>query len=82
MYNCKRSYVCVIQEIEQNSALGRNEYEKKSIFGTHKIASIDETYALASDIAGELEGGEVILLEGDLGAGKPLLQKVLQRLWA
>lgn len=79
MYNCKRSYVCVIQEIEQNSALGRNEYEKKSIFGTHKIASIDETYALASDIAGELEGGEVILLEGDLGAGKTTFTKGLAK---
>ena len=53
--------------------------KKRSIFGTHKIASIDETYALASDIAGELEGGEVILLEGDLGAGKTTFTKGLAK---
>lgn len=53
--------------------------KKKSVFGTHKIANIDETYALASEIANELEGGEVILLEGDLGAGKTTFTKGLAK---
>ena len=53
--------------------------KKTSVFGTHKIESVDDTYALASDIAQELQGGEVILLEGDLGAGKTTFTKGLAK---
>ena len=53
--------------------------KKTSVFGTHKIESVDDTYALASDIAHELQGGEVILLEGDLGAGKTTFTKGLAK---
>lgn len=53
--------------------------KKKSIFGTHEIGSVEETYALASDVAEQLHGGETILLEGDLGAGKTTFTKGLAK---
>lgn len=53
--------------------------KKTSVFGTHKIESVDDTYALASEIVQELQGGEVILLEGDLGAGKTTFTKGLAK---
>ena len=34
------------------------------------IKNIEETKKLANDFAAELKGGEVVLLNGDLGAGK------------
>lgn len=34
------------------------------------VASLGQTELLAADLAGRLRGGEVIVLEGDLGAGK------------
>ncbi len=43
------------------------------------VHSVEETYALASRIADELEGGEVILLNGDLGAGKTTFTKGLAK---
>lgn len=46
---------------------------------TQIVHSIEETYALASSIADELEGGEVILLNGDLGAGKTTFTKGLAK---
>ena len=39
--------------------------------------STEETYALAQKIAQELNGGEVILLNGTLGAGKTTFTKGL-----
>ncbi|MBR2350058.1 MAG: tRNA (adenosine(37)-N6)-threonylcarbamoyltransferase complex ATPase subunit type 1 TsaE [Clostridia bacterium] len=39
--------------------------------------STEETYALAQKIAQELKGGEVILLNGTLGAGKTTFTKGL-----
>lgn len=49
------------------------------IEGTHKVRSIDDTYKLASQLADTLCGGEVILLNGDLGAGKTTFTKGLAK---
>jgi len=35
-----------------------------------KVVGLEETKKLASSFAAELKGGEVVLLNGDLGAGK------------
>lgn len=35
-----------------------------------KVKSLEETKNIANDFAAELKGGEVVLLNGDLGAGK------------
>lgn len=80
MYNSERTYVRIIQTSEQNSALGRHEYEKShDVFGKHTVKNIEETYALAKQIASTLKGGEVILLSGDLGAGKTTFTKGLAK---
>ncbi len=39
--------------------------------------SLEETYALATEIASRLEGGEALLLNGTLGAGKTTFTKGL-----
>jgi tRNA threonylcarbamoyladenosine biosynthesis protein TsaE len=39
--------------------------------------SADETFGLAKRIGGQLKGGEVFLLRGDLGAGKTVFAKGL-----
>ncbi len=49
------------------------------IYGEHKIADIDGTYALAAKIADILDGGEIILLDGELGAGKTTFTKGLAK---
>lgn len=38
--------------------------------GSFEVGSIEETWALARRLAAELRPGDVICLEGDLGAGK------------
>ena len=38
--------------------------------GVFEVASVEETWELAKRLAGELKPGDVICLEGDLGAGK------------
>ena len=44
--------------------------------------SVEDTYALARKIAERLKGGEVILLNGNLGAGKTTFTKGLAKgLW-
>lgn len=53
--------------------------KKESVFGQHTVKSIDETYALAGELASELVGGEIILLNGDLGAGKTTFTKGLAK---
>ncbi len=53
---------------------------KKSVEGlngAHLTRSVKETYALADRVAEELEGGEIILLDGELGAGKTTFTKGL-----
>ena len=39
------------------------------------VHSIEETHNIAKQIADKLEGGEIILLNGDLGAGKTTFTK-------
>ncbi len=50
-----------------------------NLFSANAVCSVEETYALAAKIADTLEGGEIILLEGDLGAGKTTFTKGLAR---
>ena len=38
--------------------------------GTYEVKSVEETWALARELAKELKPGDVVCLEGDLGAGK------------
>ena len=38
--------------------------------GSFEVQSVEETWALATQVAAELKAGDVICLEGDLGAGK------------
>lgn len=47
----------------------------ESIFGEFVCASPEETFALGEKFAGNLQGGETILLRGGLGAGKTLFVK-------
>ncbi len=52
---------------------------QRGIKGEHKVKNIDDTYALASRIADTLSGGEILLLSGDLGAGKTTFTKGLAK---
>lgn len=56
-----------------------NEKEESSVTGVFKVANVEETYALAEKLATTLVGGEVILLDGDLGAGKTTFTKGLAK---
>jgi len=47
------------------------------ITGELTSGSTEETFALAKQIGEQLEGGEVFLLKGDLGAGKTVFAKGL-----
>ena len=38
--------------------------------GTYEVGSVEETWELARKLAGELKAGDIVCLEGDLGAGK------------
>ncbi len=38
--------------------------------GSFEVQSVEETWALAQQISAELQPGDVLCLEGDLGAGK------------
>ena len=49
----------------------------ESWFGEFITRSARETFALAELIGGQLRGGEVFLLKGDLGAGKTIFAKGL-----
>lgn len=51
--------------------------KQKSIAGTYTVHSAEETRALARRLADELEGGETIVLSGELGAGKTTFTKGL-----
>ena len=47
--------------------------------GTYETDSVQATEALASELAGELRGGECVALNGDLGAGKTQFVRGLVR---
>ncbi len=51
----------------------------ESVFGAHIVKKERDTYALAARLADELDGGEIILLSGDLGAGKTTFTKGLAK---
>jgi len=38
--------------------------------GSYEVSSVEETWALAKKFAATLRPGDVVCLEGDLGAGK------------
>ena len=38
--------------------------------GVFEVSSVEETWALAKELAKELKPGDIVCLEGDLGAGK------------
>lgn len=58
---------------------GTSMKKSHDVFGKHTVKNIEETYALAKQIASTLKGGEVILLSGDLGAGKTTFTKGLAK---
>ena len=49
--------------------------------GLFEVSSVEETWELARRFAQELSPGDVVCLEGDLGAGKTTLIKLLTRLY-
>lgn len=51
--------------------------EPETYFGEFITHSPDETFALARGLGEQLKGGEVFLLEGELGAGKTVFAKGL-----
>ena len=54
----------------------RNQ-ETETYFGEFITHSVEETIALTKSIGEQLKGGEVLLLKGDLGAGKTVFAKGL-----
>lgn len=52
---------------------------KINIYGKHNVKTVEQTYALSEKLASTLDGGEVILLNGDLGAGKTTFTKGLAK---
>jgi tRNA threonylcarbamoyladenosine biosynthesis protein TsaE len=51
--------------------------EPETYFGEFTTHSPEETFALASSIGEQLNGGEIFLLRGELGAGKTVFAKGL-----
>lgn len=45
--------------------------------GSFEVGSVEETWALAREFANELKAGDVVCLEGDLGAGKTTFTQAL-----
>lgn len=60
-----------------NGESWRKKVEEKFVGGVFVVKSVEETYDLAEKLADTLKGGEIILLNGDLGAGKTTFTKGL-----
>jgi tRNA threonylcarbamoyladenosine biosynthesis protein TsaE len=59
------------------SELETQNPEPETYFGEFITRSAEETFGLAKRIGEQLKGGEVLLLTGDLGAGKTVFAKGL-----
>jgi tRNA threonylcarbamoyladenosine biosynthesis protein TsaE len=63
--------------VDTSSQSETENQKPESYFGEFVTSSADETFALAMRIGEHLKGGEVLLLKGDLGAGKTVFAKGL-----
>ncbi len=52
---------------------------QKCVYARHTACTLEETAALASELASTLTGGEIIILNGELGAGKTTFTKGLAK---
>ena len=50
--------------------------------GSFEVQSVEETWRLAAELARELKPGDVLCLEGELGAGRRLLRRGSPMRWA
>lgn len=53
----------------------RTSHNRKNLSGSHVCPTPEDTFILGERLGESLAGGEVILLSGNLGAGKTLLTK-------
>ncbi len=51
------------------------QLDEKKVFARHTVVGLEETATLAKEFADTLTGGEIILLNGELGAGKTTFTK-------
>lgn len=58
---------------------GHSMKKQTGISGTYESSDIEDTYSIAAMVEKTLNGGEIILLEGDLGAGKTTFTKGLAK---
>lgn len=63
--------------VDSSSEPETRNQKRESSFGEFITRSAEETFELARGIGEHLEGGEVFLLSGDLGAGKTVFAKGL-----
>lgn len=61
------------------TSMKKHDEEVEILSGEYKVGSVEETYSLAEKLANTLVGGEIILLDGDLGAGKTTFTKGLAK---
>jgi len=58
---------------------GTSLKKEEKVFGEFVSKSIEDTYKIAENLAATLKGGEILLLNGDLGAGKTTFTKGLAK---
>jgi tRNA threonylcarbamoyladenosine biosynthesis protein TsaE len=63
--------------VDSSSEPETTNQKPETYLGEYITHSAEETFALARGIGGQLKGGEVFLLKGDLGAGKTVFAKGL-----